>query len=360
MGKFDNAANRGVMKIKPYIPGKPIEEVRREYGIKDIIKLASNENPMGPSKLAVRAMAKKLGEVSLYPESSAYNLRNALAMQLNIRKDMLVFGNGSNELLNMLAQAFVTPGDEVVFSTLSFTVYQSAADMTGGTAIMIPHKDFAHDIDGFIKRLSDRTKLVYLCNPNNPTGTIISKQDFEKFMEAVKPETIVALDEAYFEFVDDRNCPDGMQYLSKYPNLVVLRTFSKVYGLAGVRVGYAAADPEIISIIERVRASFNVNMPAQAAAEAALRDKAHVEKTLKNNNDGKKYLYAELEKLGIEYVPTNANFIFVKFPANCNVVFEALLKKGVIIRPQYDNYGRITIGTASQNKRLIAALKQVL
>jgi histidinol-phosphate aminotransferase len=357
MNKFADSARKSVMHITPYIPGKPIEEVQREYGVRDVVKLASNENPLGPSRLAVKAISKKLGALNLYPESGAFYLRRALAKHLKIKENTLIFGNGSNELLHLIAEAFVSPGDEVMFSALSFVVYPIATDLAGGTAIQIPHKNFSHDIDGFIKRLSPGTKLIYICNPNNPTGTFISKEEFEKLMSAVSPKTIVALDEAYFEYVQDKNFPDGIKYLSKYPNLIVLRTFSKVYGLAGARIGYAAADPDIIEIIERIRAPFNASTPAQAGAEAALKDGAHIKKTLKTNSEGKSYLYSELKKLGIEFVPTQGNFIFVKFMSNCKVVFEELLKKGVIIRPQFDNYARITIGAMAENRKLIKALK---
>lgn len=360
MGKFDSIAKKSVLNIKPYIPGKPIEEVERELGITDIVKLASNENPIGPSKLAVRAMAKKLGSVSLYPESGAFYLRKALAKHLKVKEDMLIFGNGSNELLNLIALAFVEPGDEVMFSAISFVVYPIATDMAGGTAIQIPHKDFRHDIDGFVKRLTERTKLVFLCNPNNPTGTIITRAELERFMAAVSPRTIVVLDEAYFEFTHDREYPDGIKCLSKYPNLIVLRTFSKIYGLAGIRIGYGVADPEMLEIIRRVRPPFNANLLAQCGAEAALRDKKHVANTIKLNNEGKKYLYAEFGKLGVGYVPTHANFIFVKFKSNSRIVFEALLKQGVIIRHQFDSFARITIGTKSQNIKLIKALREIL
>jgi histidinol-phosphate aminotransferase len=360
MGKFEGSAKKSVLNISPYIPGKPIEEVQREHGIKNVIKLASNENPLGPSKLAVNAMKKKLGSVNLYPESSAYYLRKALARKLKVNGDMLVFGNGSNELLNLIAGAFVEPGEEVMFSALSFIVYPIAADTAGGVQIQIPHREFRHDVDGFIKRLSPKTKLVYLCNPNNPTGAIITKAEFEKFMSAVSPKTIVALDEAYFEFVDDPDYPDGIKYLARYPNLIVLRTFSKIYGLAGLRIGYGIAGPDVTGIIERVRPPFNANLLAQYAAEAALRDKKHVEKTIESNAEGRKYLYSEFSKLGIEYVKTHANFIFVKFKSNSKVVFEALLKEGVIIRPQFDSFARITIGTMKENIKLVKSLKKIL
>jgi histidinol-phosphate aminotransferase len=360
MGKFDASAKKSVLKIKPYVPGKPIEEVEREQGITGVVKLASNENPLGPSKLAVRAMSKKLKDVNLYPESGAFYLRRALAKHLKVKEDMLVFGNGSNELLNLIAEAFVEPGEEVMFSELSFVVYPIATDTVGGTAVPVPHREFTHDMDGFISRLTDKTKLVYICNPNNPTGTIITKDAFERFMAAVNPRTIVVLDEAYFEFVKDKNFPDGIKYLPKYQNLIALRTFSKIYGLAGIRIGYGVADPEMIQVIERVRPPFNANILAQSAAEAALKDIKHVARTIKMNNAGKKYLYAELKKLRIECVPTQANFIFIKLDRKGGDVFAALLKKGVIIRPQHGNFARITIGTEKQNIKLIKALKEIL
>jgi len=360
MNKFENTARKSVMKIKPYIPGKPIEEVQREMHIKDVIKLASNENPLGPSKMAIKAIKGKIGTINLYPETSAYYLRQTLAKRLKIDPGTLIFGNGSNELEMMLAEAFVEPGDEVMYSALSFVVYPIAADMTGAASIVIPHKDFRHNIDGFIERLSAKTKLVFICNPNNPTGTIITREEFERFMQKVPLNTIVALDEAYFEFVKDKNYPDGMQYLQKYTNLIVLRTFSKIYGLAGLRIGYAAADKDIIEILERVRAPFNTNIPAQYAAEAALSDKVHVRNTIKINEEGKKYLYEEFKKLNIKYAETHANFIFVTFNQNSKIVFENLLKKGIIIRPVFDNFARITIGTMKENKRLVTALKEVL
>jgi histidinol-phosphate aminotransferase len=357
MGRFDELAKKSVLNIKPYVPGKPIAAVQRELGIKDVIKLASNENPLGPSRLAVKAIAKKLNTLNLYPESSAYHLRKALSKQLKVKPEMFMFGDGSNELLQMIAAAFVSPGDEVMFSELSFVVYPIAANQAGGTVVQVPQKDFRHDMDGFIKRLTPKTKLVYICNPNNPTGSIITKMEFEKFMAAVSPKTLVVLDEAYFEFVQNKENPDGIRYLDKYPNLIVLRTFSKIYGLAGARVGYGICDPDIISVIERIRPSFNVNSLAQAGAEAALKDRIHIRNTLKNNNEGRKYLYAEFKKIGIEYVETHANFIFAKFKSNCRIVFEDLQKKGVIIRPQFDNYCRITIGTMKENRKLVNALK---
>ncbi len=360
MENFSNIVKKSILNISPYIPGKPIEEVKREYGIKDIIKLASNENPLGPSKLALEGIKKKLKDLNLYPESSVYYLRSALSEHLKVKEDMLMFGNGSNELEQLIAEIFVEPGDEVMFSSLSFVVYSIVTDIVGGIPIQIPHKNFRHDIERFIEKLSGKTKLVFLCNPNNPTGTIITKEEFEKFMQNVSEKTIVVLDEAYFEYVYDKNYPDGITYLSKYKNLIVLRTFSKIYGLAGLRIGYGIADSEIVNFIDRVRPPFNVNSLAQVAALYALKDNTHIKKTIKINNTGKKFLEKEFEKLKIEYVKSHTNFIFVKFKYGSKYVFEELLKKGIIIRPFFDNYARITIGKMDENKRLIKELKKIL
>ena len=356
--KFERIVKKSVLNIKPYVPGKPVEEVQRELKLKDVVKLASNENPLGPSKKAIKAMALKLNKVNYYPESSVYYLRKALAKKLKVKENMLMFGNGSNELEQLIAEAFVEKDDEVMYSVLSFVVYPIVTNIAGGTPVQIPHKDFGHDIDKFIERLNKKTKLVFLCSPNNPTGTIIKKSELERFMKAVPSSVIVVLDEAYCEYVTDKNYPDGVKYISKYPNLIVLRTFSKIYGLAGVRTGYGIAHPDIVEIIERVRPPFNVNAVAQEGARAALADTEHVRRTVRVNNEGKRYLYAELKKLGVRYVKTNANYIFVKFNVNSKVVFDELLKKGVIIRTVFDNFARITIGTMKENKKLIKALKE--
>lgn len=357
---FEDVVKKSILKISPYVPGKPIEEVEREFGIKNAVKLASNENPLGPSKAAVLAVIKKLPGINMYPDASCFRLKNALAKKLGVKFEMIAVGNGSNELEQIIAETFVNPGDEVMFSELSFVVYPMVTHIAGGTPVVVPHRDYRHDIEGFIKRITPKTKLVFLCNPNNPTGTIITKPEFEKFMAAVSPKTIVALDEAYFEYVSDSAYPDGINYLSKYKNLIVLRTFSKIYGLAGLRIGYAVCDPEIIGYIERVRPPFNANLTAQAAAAAALKDKKHVVKTIKNNNGGKKFLYSSFERLGISHVKTNANFIFAKFDRPSSELNEWMLKRGVIIRPQHDHFCRVTIGTMKENRKFVSALEEML
>ncbi len=361
MDNLKGSVKPSVLNINPYIPGKPIEEVQRELGIKSVIKLASNENPLGPSKKAVSAIKKSASKVNLYPDSACYKLRRALSKHLKTDPKNLIIGNGSNELEQLIAETFVRPGDEVMFSALSFVVYPIVTEIAGGIQIQIPHKNFRHDMEGFVKRLNGKTKLIFICNPNNPTGTIITKNEFESFMEkaaASAPKAIVVLDEAYFEYVDDKNYPDGTKYLAKYNNLIVLRTFSKIYGLAGVRIGYGITNPEIAGYIDRVRAPFNVSLIAQEAAVAALSDREHMKKTIRLNNASKKYLSSELQKLGIECTESHANFIFVKFKTSAKVMFDRLLKEGVIIRPQFENYARITTGTMKENMKLINAIKK--
>ncbi len=357
---FEDVVKKSVLKINPYVPGKPIEEVEREFGIRNAVKLASNENPLGPSKAAVLAVIKKSAGVNIYPDGACYYLKKALAKKTGAVPEMISVGNGSNELEQIIAEAFVGPGDEVMFSELSFVVYPIVTHIAGGTPVVVPHRDFRHDIDGFIKRLTPKTKLVFLCNPNNPTGAIITKPELEKFMAAVSPKTIVALDEAYFEYASDSAYPDGLKYLSKHKNLIVLRTFSKIYGLAGLRIGYAVCDAEITGYIERVRAPFNANLLAQAAAVAALKDRKHVVKTIKVNNEGKKYLYAAFDRMGISHVKTNANFIFAKFDRPSAELNAQMLRRGVIIRPQQGSFARVTIGTMRQNRKLVSALEEML
>lgn len=360
MNKFEDSAKKSIFNIKAYIPGKPTEEVEREYKVKNIVKLASNENPLGPSNLAIKAIKKKLKDINFYPDSSVYYLRNSLSKHLKIPRDMLMFGNGSNELEQLIAETFVNPGDEVLFSDLSFIVYSIVTEIVSGKAVIVPHKDFKHDIDGFIDRLSNKTKLVFLCNPNNPTGTIITKDEMKKFMSKVNSRIIVVFDEAYFEYARSPQYPDGIQFLRQYPNIIVLRTFSKIYGLAGLRIGYGIADKDIIDLIDRVRPPFNVNLLAQIAADAALKDKTHIRNTLKTNNAGKRFLYTWFKKLNIDFVETYTNFIFVKFNSSSKEIFKKLLKKGIVIRPQHENFARITIGTKKDNLKLIKALKDII
>ncbi|MEW6192803.1 MAG: histidinol-phosphate transaminase [Bacillota bacterium] len=345
-----------------YQPGKPIEEVKRELGLEDIIKLASNENPLGPSPKAVAAVTAAAGNVNFYPDGSAYRLRQALAARLGVDYNAIIVGNGSNEIVQMLSLALLEPGDEVVMPVPTFPRYEPLARLMGAVPVEVPLKDFRMDLEAMAARLTARTKMVYLCNPNNPTGTIATRREVARFMERVGPETVVVFDEAYFEYVTDPDYPDGLDFFRKGCNAVVLRTFSKLYGLAGLRVGYGIGPPSLIEYLNRVREPFNVNALAQEAALAALDDEEFVALTRKTNEEGKKQLYEAFTALGVTYVPTEANFIFFDAGRDEREVFQRLLKAGVIIRGGfgYPTHLRVTIGTAAQNARFAAALAGVL
>lgn len=365
MEKLAPRCREAILEIKPYVPGKPIEEVQRELGIKDVIKLASNENPLGPSPDAVMALREAVEKVYLYPDGNCYYLKEALAAKLEVSADQLIIGNGTDEILKMLAEAFVNPGEEIVVADPTFSEYEFAAQVMGGRAIKVPCRDFRHDLEAMAAAITDRTRLIFVCNPNNPTGTIVEQQELDAFLAKVPPHILVVLDEAYNEYVTSPAYPDSLGYVrAGQPNIIVLRTFSKIYGLAGLRVGYGISHPEIIKALNRVREPFNVNFLAQVAAIAALKDEYHVAKSKEVNTEGKEFLYQQLQALGLKYVPTESNFIFVDIGRDSREVFEKLLKKGVIVRTGdifgYPSFLRITIGTRRQNQRLIDALREVL
>lgn len=365
---MDNHAPRcreAILKIKPYVPGKPIEEVQRELGIKDVIKLASNENPLGPSPDAVLALREAVERIHFYPDGTCYYLKEALAEKLGLTPDNLIIGNGTDEILKLLAEAFVNPGEEIVVADPTFSEYEFAAQVMGGVAVKVPCRDFRHDLTAMAEAITLRTRLVFICNPNNPTGTIVEQNELDAFLGKVPANVLVVIDEAYNEYVTSPAYPDSLAYIrSGRPNVIVLRTFSKIYGLAGLRVGYGISQPEIIQALNRVREPFNVNFLAQVAATAALKDEIHVQKSREVNREGKEFLYQELEALGLKFIPTEANFIFVDIGRDSREVFSQLLRKGVIVRTGdifgYPTFLRITIGTLRQNQRLIAALREVL
>lgn len=354
-----------ILDIKPYTPGKPIEEVERELGLTNVIKMASNENPLGPSLKAVEAMQKFATKVNIYPDGNCYYLKQELAGQLGVTEDNLIVGNGSDEVIKLLAEAYINPGDEVIMATPSFSEYLYATQLMGGKMIMIPVDDtYTHDLKAMLEAVTDKTKVIFICNPNNPTGTMVSKEQIDKFLDQVPDNILVVLDEAYAEYVEDKKYPDSVQYVKSGKNVIVLRTFSKIYALSGLRIGYGIASKEIIELINRVREPFNVNSMAQTAALASLKDKEHLENSFKANSEGKQYLYKEFEKMGLNYVPTQTNFIFVDIGVDCKEAFQALMKKGVIIRTG-DIFGeptfiRVTIGKPEENERFIKALKEVL
>ncbi|MBE0466874.1 MAG: histidinol-phosphate transaminase [Candidatus Desulforudis sp.] len=359
---MSDLARKNILELAVYRPGKPIEEVQRELGLKEVVKLASNENALGPSPFAIKALSGALSGVHYYPDGNSYRLRRALAEFYGLDPAQLHLGNGSNEIVQQLSLAFLEPGDEALMPVPSFPRYQPLARMMNAVPREIPLISYTLDLQGMAANLNRRTKLVYICNPNNPTGTIVHRDELERFLEVVPAHCLVILDEAYFEYVADEDYPDGLDYLRLHPNVVVLRTFSKMYGLAGLRIGYAVARPEIVACLERVREPFNVNLLAQEAALAALSDREHVRKLQTLNRDEKEYLYREFSRLGLEYVPTEANFILFDAERDEQAVFQGLLRRGVIIRGGFDyrTHLRVTLGTRHQNQIFIEALERVL
>lgn len=354
-----------VLKDLPvYQPGRPIEEVARELGLPfdDIIKLASNENPFGPSPLALEAMRKTIEKVNLYPDGNAYYLKNKLAEKLGVLPENLILGNGSNEIIEFVGHAFINPETEVVVSEYCFAIYPIITKMFGGKLITVKAKNYGHDLKAMLEATTERTSVVFVANPNNPTGTMASNEELIEFVEKIPPHVLIVLDEAYIEFLDDP--ADTISYIKNGKhNLLLMRTFSKIYGLAGLRLGYGIGHKEIIQAIEKVRQPFNVNSIAQAAGFAALDDVEHINKTKENNKAGIKYYQEQLRKLNLEYIPTHANFILVKV-GDGQKVFVELQKLGIIVRPM-GGYGlpewvRITIGTPAENERCINSLKTVL
>jgi histidinol-phosphate aminotransferase len=354
---------KSILDLVPYPPGKPIEELTREYGIKQVIKLASNENPLGPSPLALKAIRRVLPQLHRYPDGSGYHLKQALRQLLGLSPDQILLGNGSNEIIELALKTFMKPGSEVISPVPSFLVYEKAVQALGGKNILVPLKRFTIDLEAILSRISPRTQIIIINNPNNPTGTIIKKKEWERFLSGVPERILILLDEAYFDFVEDMDCPNGLHYIN-YENLIAFRTFSKAYGLAGLRIGYGLARPELIDYINRVRQPFNVNSLAQAAALGALKDQAFYEKTRTLVRAGKKTIEMGLTRMGLFYVPSQANFVLIKVPLKAQVVYEALLKKGIIIRSMksygLDNYIRVNIGLPEENQRFLRALKQVL
>jgi len=366
MNRYSFPHGRQVLSaIKPYVPGKSLDEAERELGLKNMVKLASNENPLGPSPHALQAILDKAGSINQYPDSASRSLRFALAGHLGLSPDHLLIGNGSDEILKMVALAYLTPEHQAVMAVPTFSEYEFVVLVAGAAARKIALKDFTHDLEAMQAEINPLTKLVFICNPNNPTGTIVKKATLDRFLAAVPPEVLVVLDEAYREYVTDPEFPDGMEYIRRgQVNLIVLRTFSKIYGLAGLRIGYGAAAPEVTAWINRVREPFNVNSLAQVAAIASLADDGHLEHSCQGNEAGKEYLYHTLDELGLTYIPTQANFVLINVKGNSRKVFDGLLKHGIIVRAGepfgLDQWIRVTIGTPEQMQRFCHALGTVL
>jgi histidinol-phosphate aminotransferase len=357
--------NPNLQHVPVYQPGRPIEEVARELGLAadSIIKLASNENPLGPSRAAVAAMRKALSNSNLYPDGNAFYLKQKLAAKLGITPGHVILGNGSNEIIEFIGHAVIAPGSEVVVSQYCFAVYPIVTALFGGSLKIVPAKNYGHDLDAMLAAITPATRIVFVANPNNPTGTSVGPEELARFVAVVPDNVVIALDEAYIEFLENPLDLLGEIRAGKKPNLLLMRTFSKIYGLAGLRLGYGMGHPELIAELEKVRQPFNINAISQAGAIAALDDTAHAEKTRKFNSRGLKFYTRAFRKLKLDFVPSSANFILVRVGEGGRV-FEELQKRGVIVRPMggYDlpEWIRISIGTPKQNARCLEALKTVL
>ena len=358
-----------VRTLAPYVPGKPIEELEREYGVTGIVKLASNDNPAGPSPLALAAMHAALSDAWLYPDGSAYSLKMALARKLGVEAAQLTLGNGSNDVLVLLAEAFLEPGLEAVYSQYAFAIYPIAVQAAGARGIATPAlapdsaMPLGHDLEAMRRAITPSTRLVFVANPNNPTGTWAGAGELHRFIASVPPHALVVLDEAYFEYRGDLDIQDGIRWLAEFPNLVVVRTFSKAYGLAGVRVGYAVSHPSVAGVLNRVRQAFNVSSVAQAGALAALEDEAHVDVAVRLAVAERTRVTNTLEAMGTRCIPSAANFLLLYAGKDALARHEALLRRAIIVRPvgnyALPEYLRVTLGTVAQNDRFLAAWREI-
>ncbi|WP_455210219.1 histidinol-phosphate transaminase [Kaarinaea lacus] len=369
MNNFIDLASPGTKALKPYQPGKPIEELQRELGVKEVVKLASNENPLGPSPMVLEAIQKQLLETTRYPDGNGFILKNALAQHLEINAEQITLGNGSNDVLELIARAFASADDEIVFSQYAFAIYPIVTQAINAKAVKVPAREWGHDMDAMLAAVNDATKVVFIANPNNPTGTWVNETKLQHFLENVPQKVIVVVDEAYIEYASDPSMqlegyPNAMNWLQRFPNLIVTRTFSKAYGLAGLRVGYALSHPGIADLLNRVRQPFNVNHLALAAATAALKDSDYLRQTIQVNCEGLNQLKTGFDAIGLDYIPSCGNFICVDVGADAAGVYNALLREGVIVRPvanyNMPNHLRISVGLTSENERFLKALNNVM
>ncbi|MGB2705803.1 MAG: histidinol-phosphate transaminase [Candidatus Omnitrophota bacterium] len=359
-----NIARKEILKVKPYIPGKPIEEVKRELGLKGAIKMASNENAFPPSRKATLAARKALLSANRYPDGGCFYLKKALGRRFKLRPENIIVGNGSDEIIVLALGAFLKKGDEVIIARPTFLIYEIASKISGARIKFAPLKDFRYDIPKMASLISKKTKFIFVANPDNPTGTYVTKKEVDFLVSRAPKNTILYFDEAYFEFAKGlRDFPNTMKYL-KSKNVIVTRTFSKAYSLAGLRVGYGFAKKGIIDCLNRVREPFNVNSVGQAAALAALNDTGYVEKTLRLVKKGKDFIYRELEAMGVKYVPSVTNFVLVNVGKNAGSIYGKLLRRGVIVREmrawKLNNFIRVTVGTMGENHKFIKTLKEVM
>jgi len=364
---FFEKASAAVAALRPYQPGKPIDELEREYGVTNIIKLASNENPFGPSRHAMKAMKASLDSIWLYPDGNGFKLKESLARKHSVDTAQITLGNGSSDPLAFILGALVQPGDEVLYSDHSFAIYPLITQAIGGVGVSAPARDWGYDLDAILERINDRTKVIFIANPNNPTGTWLDKNSLLAFMQHVPEEVVVVLDEAYYEYAVDLAgdaFPETIPWIEQFPNLMVTRTFSKAFALAGARVGYAISNPQIADLMNRIRPPFNVNSIALAGAEAALTDVEHLMESVVMNTVGMGQLEKGVKALGLDYIPSIGNFISIDFGQPAEFVYESLLRHGVIVRP-VANYGmpnhlRITVGRPEDNLRLLEGIELAL
>lgn len=360
---FIALANKGVQELHPYQPGKPISELERELGITNIVKLASNENPIGISAKAKAAMEKEFADLARYPDANGYYLKAKLAERLGVGIGQITLGNGSNDVLELIARVFVAPEHEVIYSQHAFVVYPIVTQAIGAKKVVIPAKGWGHDLEATAAAITPNTRMIFIANPNNPTGTWVNKTDLKAFMDKVPQDVIVVVDEAYYEYVEYAEYPQTVPWIKEYPNLIVTRTFSKAYGLAGVRAGYAVANEEITGLINRPRQPFNMNSLALAAAEAVLDDHAYLQKALDVNKSGMQQLISVFDELGYDYIPSVTNFITVDMKQAAGPLYQQMLEQGVIVRPvgnyEMPNHLRISIGLEEENAKFIRVLREM-
>ena len=349
-----------IAALSPYVPGKPIEELQRELGLTRVIKLASNENPLGPSPKALAVINESAATLHRYPDGGAFRLREALADRWKVTSDHIILGNGSDEILVLLARTFLSPGDEAVMADHTFVIYKMEVMAAHGKAVTIPLKQWRHDLSAMADAITARTRLLFLCNPNNPTGTMVSAEEVARLLARVPEHVVVVFDEAYYEYVRRSDFPDSMTYVKQGRNAIVLRTFSKIYGLAGLRIGYGVTTPEISNLLNRVRPPFNANSIAQCAALAALNDDEHVANSRAVNQAGMEQVVNGLTALGFTPIPSEANFVYFDVGRDGRQVFDSLLRQGVIVRHIEGRMIRVTIGQAEDNHIFLGALARVL
>ena len=359
-----NVVKKTLLNIKPYIPGKPIEEVKRELGLNNVIKLASNENPYGPSPKVRKAIADTARKINRYPDGDCFYLRQILADHLKVRPRQIIFGNGSDEIIVLAVRAFVDEGDEVIIAQPSFLIYDIASQIAGAHVRAIPLKEFRYNLTAMKRAVTGKTKIIFLGNPDNPSGTFIAQTDIIDFLKGLRKDILVFIDEAYYEYVIAKDYGNSLELLKNYKNVIVTRTFSKMYGLAGLRVGYGVANEELIDLLNRIREPFNVNSIAQAAATACLKDKTYYRGIAKKVEGQRQFLYKNFQEMGLQFQKSYTNFILLNVQKDSSEVSKQLLKKGVIIRDMnvwgLKNYIRVTIGTEPENRRFISALRSVL